>query len=378
MKMQTTESREEMRVSTIESFFDLVFVFTITQLTYLVAGAHGPLDFLLVLLVLMLIWWMYDAYAWLTNEAGAERVMRLVLIAAMAGFLVMALALPRSFGTDGLTFGLAYLFVIVLHLVAFLIKGGRSARQAMLSVAPFNLGAAALVIAAGLIHAGWHWLFFLAAVTLLAIATISRREQGFSINSAHFVERHGLVILIILGEAIVDIGTGATSHALDARTLTTDARTLAAIVLSLVLIAALWWSYFDRDDERARQALVAASPQARSRMALLGYWYAHLAMIAGIVLIATGVKQVVASSVGPIQQAAWLLAGGMAVYLSGDAWFRSLMGIRPVIVRAVGAAIVLPLGVVGSLWDGVVEIGAVAALAIVLLVIEQGLERGKN
>jgi low temperature requirement protein LtrA len=378
MKMQTTEPMEEMRVSTIESFFDLVFVFTITQLTYLVAGAHGPFDFLLVLLVLMLIWWMYDGYAWLTNAAGAGRPMRLVLIAAMAGFLVMALALPRSFGTDGLTFGLAYLFVIVLHLVAFLIKGGRSARQAMLGIAPFNLGAAALVIAAGLMHAGWNWLFFLAAVTLLAIATILRREQGFSINSAHFVERHGLVILIILGEAIVDIGTGATSRALDARTLATDARTLAAIVLSLILIAALWWSYFDRDDERARHALVAASPQARSRMALLGYWYAHLAMIAGIVLIATGVKQVVASSVGPIQEAAWLLAGGMAVYLCGDAWFRLVMGIRPVIVRAVGAAIVLPLGVVGPLWGGVAEIGAVAALAIVLLVIEQRLEPGKN
>jgi low temperature requirement protein LtrA len=378
MKMQTTEPKEEMRVSTIESFFDLVFVFTITQLTYLVAGAHGPFDFLLVLLVLMLIWWTYDGYAWLTNEAGAGRPMRLVLIAAMAGFLVMALALPRSLGTDGLTFGLAYLFVIVLHLVAFLTKGGRSARQAMLGIAPFNLGAAALVIAAGLLHAGWHWLFFLAAVTLFAIATILRREQGFSINSAHFVERHGLVILIILGEAIVDIGTGATSHALEARTLATDARTLAAIVLSLVLIAALWWSYFDRDDERARHALVAASPQARSRMALLGYWYAHLAMIAGIVLIATGVKQVVASSVGPIQEVAWLLAGGMAVYLCGDAWFRRVMGIRPVIVRAVGAAIVLPLGVVGLLWGEVAEIGAVAALAIVLLVIEQRLEPGKN
>lgn len=113
-------------------------------------------------------------------------------------------------------------------------------------------------------------------------------------------------------------------------------------------------------------------------MALLGYWYAHLAMIAGIVLIATGVKQVVASSVGPIQEAAWLLAGGMAVYLGGDVWFRRVMGIRPVIVRAVGAAIALPLGVVGSLWGGVAEIGAVAALAIVLLVIEQRLERGKH
>src|SRR5579864_4241265 len=107
MKMQTTEPKEEMRVSSIESFFDLVFVFTITQLTYLVAGARGPLDFLLVLLVLILIWWMYDAYSWLTNVAGAQGLMRLVLIAAMAGFFVMALALPRIFGSDGLAFGLA-------------------------------------------------------------------------------------------------------------------------------------------------------------------------------------------------------------------------------------------------------------------------------
>src|SRR5260370_18915771 len=129
----------------------------------------------------MLIGWRYDAYGGVTNEAGAGRPMRLVLIAAMDGFLVMALALPRSFGTDGLTFGLAYLFVIVLHLVAFLIKGGRSARQAMLGFAPFNLGAAALVIAAGLMHAGCHLLFFLAARALLAIATILRREHGFSI-----------------------------------------------------------------------------------------------------------------------------------------------------------------------------------------------------
>src|SRR5260221_13756305 len=97
-------------------------------------------------------------------------------------------------------------------------------------------------------------------------------------------------------------------------------------------------------------------------MALLGYWYAHLAMIAGIVLIATGVKQVVASSVGPIQAAAWLLAGGMAVYLWGDACFRRAVGIRPLIARAVGGAIVLPVGEVGSLWGGRAENRTVAAL----------------
>lgn len=371
MKKQTIEHQEEMRVSSIESFFDLVFVFTITQLTHLVAGAQGPLDFLRVLLVLMLIWWMYDGYTWLTNEAGAERSMRLVLIAAMAGFLVMALALPGIFDVDGLAFGLAYLFVIVLHFVAFLIKGGRSAAHAMLGVAPFNCGAAVLVITAGLLPAEWKWLFFLGAVLLIALTTIFPRGQGFSIHSAHFVERHGLVILIVLGESVVAIGTGAASRVL-------DAWTIAAILLSLVLIATLWWSYFDRDDERGKRVLESASLEARTRLALLGYWYAHLGMIAGIVVIATGVKQVVASPVGPIHGAAWLLVGGTAVYLCGDVVFRWVMRIRPVLVRALGAALILPLGVVGPLWGGEAELSAVAALAIVLLVIEHRLERGKN
>ena len=376
MKKQSTEHDEEMRVSTIESFFDLVFVFIITQMTHLIESARGPLDFLRVFLVLMLIWWMYDGYAWLTNETGVGRLMRLVLIAAMAGFLVMALSLPTIFDVDGLAFGLAYLFVILLHLGAFLIKGGRSAAHAILGIAPFNLGAAVLVIAAGFIHDEWKWLFFLVAVVLFAITTIFHREQGFSINSAHFVERHGLVILIVLGETVVDIGTGAANHAFDARTIVT-------IILALVLVAALWWSYFDRDDERARHALESAKPEIRPRLALLGYGYTHLVMIAGVVLIATGVKQVVANDLTQIQKTAWFLTSGLAVYLLGDVWFRWVMGIRPVIVRAVGTAIALLLGAIGPLWGGAaeldtVELGAVTALAIVLLVIEQGLERVQN
>ncbi len=369
---QGREHQEKVRVSTIESFFDLVFVFTITQLTYLVQHAHNPLDFLLVLLVFMLIWWMYDGYTWLTNQAGAQGTTRFILIAAMVGFFVMALSLPRVFTTDGLVFGLAYLFVIVLHLAGFLMKRGESlVRATLLGIAPFNLGAAALVLAAGLFHTTWDWLFFLAAVFLFAVATIFGPERGFSLNASHFVERHGLVILIVLGESVVDIGTGAPSRTLDAWTLT-------AVILSLVLIAALWWSYFDHDDKRAEYAMVSASPKARSRMALVGYWYAHLVMIAGIVLIATGVKHVVARSTGSSQGAEWLLVSGTAVYLLGDVLFRWVMSIRPVFVRTLGAALVLTLGGVGQIWGGVAELGAVAVLVIVLLWIEQRPERGKN
>jgi low temperature requirement protein LtrA len=370
MQQQDARKDEPMRVSTIESFFDLVFVFTITQLTHLVEQARRPLDFLLVLLVLMLIWWMYDGYTWLTNTTGAGRRMRLVLIAAMAGFLVMAIALPGVFGADGLIFGLAYLYVIVIHSIAFLVQGGRRAARAMLGIAPLNVVAALLVILAGLVHTDWNWLFFLAAVVPFVLVTILRRERGVSVNSAHFVERHGLVILIVLGESIVDIGTGAADHAL-------DLSTLAAIVLALVLIAALWWTYFDRDDERAREVMESASSDARSHLALLGYWYTHLAMIAGVVLIATGVKEVIANDKESMTRAVWFLASGLAIYLAGDVWFRRAMGIRPVVIRAVGAVVALLIGIIGPLGSGAASLGAVTALAIVIVVIEERLRYSK-
>jgi low temperature requirement protein LtrA len=360
-----------MRVSTIESFFDLVFVFTITQLTHLVEQARGLLDFLLVLLVLMLIWWMYDGYTWLTNTTGAGRRMRLVLIAAMAGFLVMAIALPGVFGTDGLIFGLAYLYIIMIHSIAFLIQGGRSAARAMLGIAPMNVCAGLLVIVAGLVHTDWSWLFFLVAVLPFVLVTILRRERGVSVNSAHFVERHGLVIIIVLGESVVDIGTGAAGHAL-------GLSTLAAIILALILIAALWWTYFDRDDERAREVMESVAPDVRSHLALLGYWYTHLAMIAGVVLIATGVKEVIANETDSMHRAVWFLASGLAIYLVGDAWFRGVMGIRPIAVRVVGAAIALLVGIVGPLGGGAASLGAVTALAIVIVLIEGQLRREKE
>src|SRR5258706_11947045 len=101
-------------VSSIELFFDLVFVFVITQVTQLVEHAHGSMDFLRALLVLVPIWWMYAAYVWLTNNVRVTWQMRLVLIAGMAGILVMAMAIPEEFGAGALTFGLSYLFVVVL------------------------------------------------------------------------------------------------------------------------------------------------------------------------------------------------------------------------------------------------------------------------
>ena len=351
-------------VSSIELLFDLVFVFVITQIIQLVEHAHGPMDFLRALLVLVPIWWMYAGYVWLTNNAGANSQMRLVLIAAMAGFLVMALAIPEVFGLGALAFGLSYLFVVVLHLGAFASKGRGAAAKAIYGIAPFNLAASALLIGAAFVNWEWEWVLFLAASSLFVVATVFRREKRFTLNAAHFAERHGGIILIALGESVIAIAMGAS-----ASNPAIKGEWLVGVVLSLVLVAALWWSYFDREDRRAADHLVAAPPEQRSRMGLLGYWYAHLALISGIVLIAAGIRQLLEGGSGM-----GLLAGGMVLFMLGDVFFRWVMGMTPIAVRFLGAVAALLLGFAGTRWGAQGALAAIALLAIAVIAIEQRLE----
>ena len=351
-----------MRVSTIELFFDLVFVFTVTQLTHLIDHAQRVDDFIRALVVLVLIWWMYAGYAWLTNGVGISRGMRLALIAAAAGFLVISQAIPGSFGEETLTFGAAYLFVVLLHLGAFILKGGPGIGRAVLALAPFNLGACALVLFAAFVPIQWRLALFAAAAALFVAATLLRREQGFAVHAAHFVERHGLVIMIVLGESVVAIGAGAGERSI-------DLESAAEVALALLLVAALWWAYFDRDDQRAEQAMAAADPATRGRMAILGYWYAHLAMICGVVLLASGVKQALAAP-GAGYPAAWFLSGGVAAYLAGDVLFRGALGLRPLAWRGAGALLALAFGFLGARLGAAAELAALAVFLAGLLWLE--------
>jgi low temperature requirement protein LtrA len=359
----STEQSGPVRVSSIELFFDLVFVYTVTQLTHLLDHAHGAGDFLRALVVLVLIWWIYAGYAWLTNGVGAARRMRIVLIAAAAGFLVMSQAIPGSFGANTLAFGLAYLFVVALHLGAFALHGGAGVGKAIARLAPFNLGAAALVVLAAFAGDAWKLALFAAAAGLYILATVLRREEGFEVHAGHFVERHGLVIIIVLGESVVAIATGSAKRGL-------GPQTAAEIALSLVLIAMLWWCYFDRDDERAEHAMGVAGPKARGRMAIVGYWYAHLVMICGVVLVAAGVKHALAGEIAA-NGAAWLLSCGIAAYLAGDVLFRWALGLPPLVFRAFGAAAAPIFGVLGGVAGAATELAALSALVAGVLAVER-------
>lgn len=357
---ESQESSGAFRAQTIELFFDLVFVFTITQITHLVEHAHGAIDLLHAFAVLMLVWWMYGGYIWLTNHAHTPKSMRLVLIAAMAGFLVMALSIPESDGAGRLVFGLAYLFIVVLHFLAFVWQGGAPAARAMLRIVPFNLLAALMVIAAGLIEAEWSWVLLLAPAGLYLIVALFNTGTGFALDVGHFVERHGLLLIIVLGEIIIAVGTGLAEAP-------TQLGSLAALVLAIGLIAAVWWSYFDGDDARAERIMQAGDNRRRTRIALFGYGGAHLLMIAGLILTAAGLKVAVAAAGHAGEAAAHgndgLLLFGMALYLAGDGLFRALLGIRPFWPRPASAAL---LGLAALLHA---PLHATALVAVVLAVL---------
>ena len=199
------------RVSTLELFFDLVFVFAITQLSHVFGHAHSVVDFLRAFLVLAVVWWMYAGYAWLTSNVRTDRLAyRLLLLCAMAAFLVIALRIPSIATRHGPTLGLAYLVVVLVHTALFLHAPNSSAR-AILGILPFNLAVGALVLVSGFVSEAWNWVPWAAAALPIVATTVARRERDFQLSPTHFVERHGLVVLIAIGESVVATGGGPPS-----------------------------------------------------------------------------------------------------------------------------------------------------------------------
>ena len=228
-----------LRVSTLELFFNLVFVFAITQLTGILSRDVTVEDGFRVLLVFGALWWMYGGYVWLANARTPSRTTeRLLMLAGMAGFLIMGLAIPDAFGRDGVALGIGYLIVVLIHGWLYQRVNRNIAR-----VAPFNLVAALLVITAGIVGGDAAYGLWAAALAVQVLSPFVLPVRGrFAIQPAHFTERHGALVIIVLGESVVDIGIGAEGHPV------TVSLALSA-VLGLALTAALWWAYFGAEDD---------------------------------------------------------------------------------------------------------------------------------
>src|SRR5512133_1741965 len=268
-----------LRVSTLELFFDLVFVFAITQLTGILSHEVTVEDGFRVLLIFGVLWWMYGGYVWLANARTPSRTPeRLLMLIGMAGFLIMGLAIPDAFGRDGVALGVGYLIVVVVHGWLYLRVNRNIAR-----ITAFNVVAALLVITAGIVKGGAAYGLWAAALAVQVLSPFVLPVRGrFAIQPAHFTERNGALVIIVLGESVVDIGIGAEGH---------------PVTVSLALTAALWWAYFGaEDDERAERAMVAADPAIRPALALAAYFYAYIPMLLGIVARAAGGKQAIVNT----------------------------------------------------------------------------------
>ncbi|HEY6762100.1 MAG TPA: low temperature requirement protein A [Baekduia sp.] len=349
---------ESPRVTTLELFFDLVFVFTITQLSTLLAHDLSWASLGHVALMLGLIFYMYGGYAWLTNALDMRGpANRALLLAGMCGYFVIALAIPRAFAGSGLTFGLGYLAVVAVHAWLFAHTTGGGA-TAIARLAPSNFAGAALAVAGGAVGGTAQVVLWTAAVAVswliprLLIGTLS-----FEVVPAHFVERHGLVVIVAIGESVVAIGIGAADLAV-------DFELVVVAVLGLLLSAALWWTYFGGDDERAVEALAAMAPGARGRAALDGFGYAHFALLLGIVCVAVGLKTATGHAYDALGSGpALALAGGVALFLAADAAFRRALRIGTGTARLLAAAVALATIPLGT------EVAAVLQIAVLTLVV---------
>jgi low temperature requirement protein LtrA len=304
-------AEREQRVTPLELFFDLVFVFGLTQVTNLMSADPTWHGLGRGILVFAALWWAWAGYAWLTNALEPEEGMvRGAMVAAMAAMLVVALAVPQAFGDDGVLFGVAYLIVRLVHLELFMLAGKRDPDllRAVLRLVPPAIVAPSLLIVAGFLDGRAQAALWIVALTADYVAGLVGRGRGWRVSPAHFAERHGLIVIIALGESIVSIGIGAAAVAL-------TPSVVAAAVLGIVAVAALWWAYFDVYAVQAQRQLSGMSGAAQVRLARDYYSYLHMPMIAGIVLFALGLKKTIAGVGDPLATVpAIALCGGLALY----------------------------------------------------------------
>ena len=351
------------RVSNLELFFDLVFVYTVTQVTSVIdhrpnwgGAAEG-------FVVLVVLFWMYGGFAWLTNATGTGSVgRRAVMLVGMACLLICSIAAPHEFDKDGITFGIAYLALAVTHSVGFLAFGGPQNRRAIRHVGPLNIGCALLILASGWTTGTADWIIWtVVALTYLVALQVFGRGSGFTLTTAHFAERHSLMIIIVLGESLISVTTIAQG-------VPVDHRVVLGVLCGLAASAGLWWIYFD-DDAAIVEHVIDQGRRSRWPFGP-SYDMTHVIMMAGVIGIAAGTRLGYPDLLDHAgTPGAVLVAGGGAFFLTGTGWLRAAMGLPGAWLRIGAAATSLlcwPVAIAAGTAVGLLALTVVAAATVVV------------
>ncbi len=305
---------EDRSASFVELFFDLVFVFGVTQVVVLV---HGHLDWPTLGkagVVLLLLWWLWTQFTWMAGNADFDELRpRVVLLAATAGTFIMGVSVQGAFADDGATFGMAYFGVMAMAAVFyFFLLVGTDEMAGYWAYIPRVMVGNVLVLIGGFTSESVRpWVWFAAGVVSLASAVAAGRAE-YSINASHFAERHGLFVIIVLGEVLIAIGLGLVGA---------ETSTIFYVAGTAMLLTALamWWSYFDWLFRIGEKALKAATGVERGRLARDVYSIAHYPLVAGVVLFAIGTEELLAHPDVALPTASrWAFVGGLIIFLASQ------------------------------------------------------------
>jgi low temperature requirement protein LtrA len=354
------ETRFEDRVKPLELFFDLVFVLAFTQCTALMVNLPTWEGVGQGMLVLGVLWWAWVGYAWLTSVIDPEEgAVRVVMFGAAAGLLVAGLCAPEAFGDRALPFAIAYGLVRIAHIVLFLIaaRDEPDLHRSVVGLAVSTALGVGLLLGAAFADGGVQYALWIAALVADFGGPAIFGADGWTLVPGHFAERHGLMIILALGESVVALGVGTE--------LSLSTALYLAAVLGVGIAAALWWMYFDVVALITAQRLEhAAAGRARNELARDSYSYLHFPMVAGIVLTAFGLEESLPHLDEHLHLVpAFALFGGVAVYLLAHVALR-LRNAHSISRTRLGAAVLLL-----ALWPAATEVTALTSLIAVNVVL---------
>jgi low temperature requirement protein LtrA len=366
--MSTTSivSPEEQSVTFVELFFDLVFVFCVTQIVGLLHDGFTWSAIGQAVLVFWLVWWGWTQFTWALNAADTtHHMVELATLFATAVAFFMAVAIPDSFHGRAAWFAVPYVAVRITGIIVYgWVAAAADARQhaAVRTFSLVSVGGMLAVLAGGFIGGSLQYVFWGLAILLDVIAAaVGGQLEGWNLHAAHFVERHALFVIIALGETLIVAATGLTGESW-------TGQLLVVAVLAVAITCALWWTYFPRAKPHLEHALESCRGAVQSTMARDAFSLLHFPMLCGIIAYAAAIEEALAHPAEPLPLAARVaLAAGIALFVGGMAlvvWraTRRLMRPRAAIISATAIVVVALAGIPPAFTLGTAFVG-VAAIA---------------
>jgi low temperature requirement protein LtrA len=357
------------RVGFLELFFDLVFVFAVTQLVGLLHDDHTPAGWGRAALMMWLIWWAWSQYTWAGNAIDLDRrPTRIGMLVATGAMLGAAAAIPTAFDDPGAWFAVPYTVVRLLGLALYWygLRGEPAHRAALRTYVPIAVISPLLILVGGSVDGTLRIALWCLAIVIDVASVLAAGRGEFRVDPGHFAERHGLIVIIALGESVIALGATATDVGL-------DRDVIALLAVAFVAVAGLWWAYFDWVHRAAEARLVTESDHTRrSTLARDLFTLGHLPIVAGTVVFAVAIEEALLHPTEPLSPfAVTALAVGPALYLSGFVLGNLRATGRILPTRLVGLIVIVAIAVFAAPHiSALASTAAVAAAIIAIAAIE--------